>query len=110
MRLPVFTDQLGYVRSAKVETHRVEEAIDLFVVAALGNLQLPLGEALQKTAAGLAVAPSACVDALQELVGDGDHYLCHGASIDGIADGQSGHGRDADASERTRGARNVPVL
>jgi len=86
VRFPVFADQLGYVRSAKIDTHGIEQTVDLFIVAPVDCRQLTLGEQLEEATAGLADLLGASIYALQELVGNGDHHLGHRVSIYGIAD------------------------
>jgi hypothetical protein len=90
VRFPVFAKQLSDVPAKFQGTDFIQKPLDLFAVVALGSLQLPLGKALEEAAAGLPRALRVSVDALEERVGNGDHHLGHGASIDGIAEARVG--------------------
>ena len=47
----------------------VQQPPDLIAIEAVGGLDLPLGEPLQKAAAGLAVCAHMSVDALEQRIG-----------------------------------------
>jgi hypothetical protein len=107
---PVFPDHLGYVQELwligrNLDPNLIQQPSDLLTTPLLAGLELTLGKVLQEAAAGLTNLLRAQVEALQELVGNGDHHLGHGMSIYGIAGRQNGHvrivkGRDARVARR----------
>ena len=99
MRFPVFPDQPGHVQELglicrNLNPNLIPKPLNCLPTPLLGGIHLSLDEALKQAATALPGLSGAEVEALQELVGNGDHYLGHGMSIYGIAGGQNGHGAD----------------
>src|SRR5512144_1679316 len=103
----VFADQSRSV-AAKIHVWP-KQGFELLTATSIPAGELPLYQAAQKAAAGLAIALCTAVKPLQEVVGNGDHHLGHRVSIYGIDRRQSGHAEEPDGSGRTRGTRNVPI-
>jgi hypothetical protein len=92
VRFPVFANQLGGADATEVEGPEfTQQALDLFAIVTPGALQLLLGETLQEPTAGLAKGLGPQIEAIEESIGNGDHYLGHRMSIYGIARRQSWH-------------------
>src|SRR4051812_17073338 len=97
VRFPVFPDQLGHVQQVgpvgrNLDPDLIQEPVDLLPPALLASLHLALDEVLKEAATARPDLLGTKIEALQELVGNGDHHLGHGMSIYGIASGQNGHG------------------
>jgi hypothetical protein len=92
VRFPVFPDQLSHVEQIgpvgrNLDPDLIQESVDLLSPALLPDLYLALDEVLKETTTALPCLLGVEIEALQELVGNGDHHLGHGVSIYGIARG-----------------------
>lgn len=86
MTFPVFPDHLG-PSAPHIRGGPGQQLFELPLPTRVSDGELTLGKALQEAAAGLAGGAHVGVDALEERIGDGDHYLGHGMSIYGVAGG-----------------------
>jgi len=112
VRFPVFPDQPGHVQELgsvvwNLDPDLVPEPVDLFPPALLAGLHLARDEVLEKATSALPYLFGAEIEALEELVGNGDHHLGHRVSIYGIARRYYGHGgsvegRDARVARRSQ--------
>lgn len=92
MRFPVFPDYLSHVQqlgpiSRNLDPDLIQEPVDLLPPTSLAGLHLALDEVLEEATTALPHLLGAEIEALQELVWNGDHHLGHGVSIYGIASG-----------------------
>jgi hypothetical protein len=97
VRISVFPDQPGHVQELgsvgwNLNPDLVPEPVKLLPPALLTGLHLPRDEVLEKATSALPYLFSAEIQALEELVRNGDHHLGHKMSIYGIARRQNGHG------------------
>lgn len=64
----------------------LEEAFEFLAHPRAARRDLPLGESLQKPAAGFAGTAGGVIDATEKVVRDRDEYLGHVQRISGISD------------------------
>lgn len=84
MRFAVFADQLSGIH-LKVY-RRAEEVFELLTPSSALRIELALDQSLKKSAARFAISSCLSIESFEQAVGNGNHHLCHEASIYGIAE------------------------